>query len=608
MCGIAGMLGVADDGRLGRMLSRLTHRGPDDEGRFVDGDGGVAMGARRLSIVDLSNGSQPISNEDGTVAVAFNGEIYNHASLRSELEAAGHRFRTDCDTEVLVHLWEEHGVEMPERLEGMFAFSIWDAADETLFLCRDRLGIKPLFVHEGADELLWGSEVVALLAAGIDVSVDPRSLYRYFSFRYTPQPDTLIDSIEKLPPGHSLTVRNGETTERQYWSLDQRPVSGSVDDVAGRVRTLLEASVRKRLMGDVPVGAFLSGGLDSSAVVGLMSRHVDDVRTYSIGFADDAVDESDEARFVADEFGTDHTEVRVDLSSMDAFGDVVRHYGEPLADPAMLPTLLLSERASRDLKVVLTGEGADELFGGYDRYRRVSSHQPVVERVPDAVLDAVGAAGDHVGSYGKYFRYLASLKDADTAVVADARWYEASPKAYLDGVPDDDFADVTATIGDRDEPLKRMEAFDMRYRLPDHLLYKVDHTTMAASLEARVPYLDHALVELLARVPRETKLGSGPYKPVLRRAVEDVVPERVMNRSKHGFTVPVGEWFEQGHEGIEAWLTEEKIERTPHLETATVLDMWTRHRRGRTDYRMPLWKCLNYVAWYHTHLADRGDQ
>lgn len=603
MCGIAGILGVADDNRLGRMLSCLVHRGPDDEGRFVNGEDGVAMGARRLSIVDLSNGSQPISNENGTVTVAFNGEIYNHEALRSELETAGHRFQTDCDTEVLVHLWEEHGVEMPERLDGMFAFSIWDAEAKTLFLCRDRLGIKPLFVYEGEDELLWGSEVTSLLSAGIDASVDLRSLYRYFSFRYTPQPDTLLSSVKKLPPGRSLTVRNGETTERQYWSLDQRPRSESLADVANRVRDVLESSVRKRLMGDVPVGAFLSGGLDSSAIVGLMSRHVDDVRTYSIGFADDSVDESDEARFVADEFGTDHTEVRVDLSSMDAFGDVVQQYGEPLADPAMLPTLLLSERANQDLKVVLTGEGADELFGGYDRYRRVSSHQPVVGWLPDSILDTIGAIGDHAGNYHKYFRYVSSLKDAGTAVVADAQWYEDSPKSYFDSVPEDDFSDIKTTISGRDESLKQMEAFDVRYRLPDHLLYKIDHATMAASLEARVPYLDHALVELLAGVPRETKLGTGPYKPVLRRAVEDVVPERVLNRSKHGFTVPVGEWFKQGHDGIEAWLTEANIERTPYLEASAVLDMWSRHRRGRTDYRMPLWKCLNYVAWYHTHLA-----
>ncbi|MFB6107492.1 MAG: asparagine synthase (glutamine-hydrolyzing) [Haloplanus sp.] len=605
MCGIAGMLGTADTRRLGRMLSSIVHRGPDDEGRFVDEGDGVAMGARRLSIVDLSNGSQPMSNEDGTVTVAFNGEIYNHEALRAELETEGHCFRTNCDTEVLVHLWEEDGVDMPTRLEGMFAFSIWDSDAETLFLCRDRLGIKPLFVHRGVDELVWGSEVAAILAAGVDASVDPRSLYRYFSFRYTPQPDTLLDSVEKLPPGHSLTVRDGEAVRRQYWRLDQRPTTGSLDDVASRVRDRLEASVRKRLMGDVPVGAFLSGGLDSSAVVGLMSQVVDDVRTYSIGFDDESVDESGAAQFVADEFGTDHTEVRVDLSSMEAFGDVIRRYGEPLADPATLPTLLLAERASRDLKVVLTGEGADELFGGYGRYRRVSNHQPVVERVPGPLLDAVGTVGAHAGRYGKYFRYLSSLGDEGTAVVEDARWYEDPPETYLDGVPVDDFEDIKAAIDDRDDQLKRMEAFDVRYRLPDHLLYKVDHTTMAASIEARVPYLDHGIVELMAGVPKRTKLDAGAYKPVLRRAVDDVVPDRVLDRSKHGFTVPVGEWFKEGHEVIEAWLTEENLARTPHLDAGTVLDMWERHRRERREYRMPLWKCLNYVAWYHTHLLDR---
>jgi asparagine synthase (glutamine-hydrolysing) len=604
MCGIAGVLDIPDEGRLGRMLSSLTHRGPDDEGRFTDPTGPLSMGARRLSIVDLDGGAQPISNEDGTVTVAFNGEIYNYEPLRAALEAEGHRFETDCDTEVLVHLWEEYGADMPTHLHGMFAFSIWDSETETLFLCRDRLGIKPLFVHESDEGLVWASELAAVLESGIDVAVDPRSVYRYFSFRYTPQPDTLVESVRKLPPGHSLTVRGGQTAQRRYWSLDQTPTDASVDELADRVRDHLEASVRKRLMGDVPVGAFLSGGLDSSAVVGLMTREVDDVRTYSIGFEDDSVDESAEARFVAEEFGTDHTEARVDLDSMETFGRVVERFGEPLSDPASLPTLLLADRASEDLKVVLTGEGADELFGGYDRYRRLVRHQPIVGHAPAAVLKTAKSVGDHAGEYGKYFRYLSSLRDVDTAVIEAARWYEPDPGTYLTDIPRDDFSDVRASMGDRSEPLKRMEAFDVTYRLPDQLLYKVDHTTMAASLEARVPYLDHELVELAARVPASVKLD-GRYKPLLRRAVSDVVPDRVMQRSKHGFTVPIGRWFREGHDGIEAWLTEGKVAAAPYLSVDDVFEMLSAHRRGDADHQMRLWKVLSYVTWYHTHIQDR---
>lgn len=605
MCGIAGFVDAPDDRRLGRMLSALTHRGPDDEGRYVDRDGGVSMGARRLSIVDLEGGAQPISNENGTVTVAFNGEIYNHAALRRDLRAEGHRFETGCDTEVLVHLWEEHGTDMPTHLDGMFAFSIWDADRETLFLCRDRLGVKPLFVHEGDERVVWASELAAILAAGVETSVDPSSVYRFFSFRFTPQPDTLVDSVRKLPPGHSLEVSDGETIRRRYWTLDRTPTDASFDELATRVRDLLERSVRRRLMGDVPVGAFLSGGLDSSAVVGLMTRELDDVRTFSVGFDDDGVDESAEARHVAETFGTNHTETRVDLSSMATFGDVVRRFGEPLADPATLPTLLLAERASEDLKVVLTGEGADELFGGYDRYRRVARDQPAVGRIPSTLLRTAGAVGDHAGDYAKYFRYLASLRDLDTAVIESARWYERDPAAYLRGVPDDDLADVRAAMAGRAEPLQRMEAFDVTYRLPDQLLYKIDHTTMAASLEARVPYLDHALVELAAGVGKRHKLDAGGYKPLLRAAVEDVVPDRVLRRSKHGFTVPVGRWFREGHDGIEGWLTEKKVAATPYLSVDDVFSMLTAHRRGDADHPMKLWKSMNYVAWYHVHIRDR---
>lgn len=602
MCGIAGLLSGADDDRLGMMLDSLVHRGPDDEGRFLDDVNGVAMGARRLSIVDLEGGAQPISNEDGTVTVAFNGEIYNYDNLRSDLLNKGHSFKTHCDTEVLVHLWEEFGVEMPRHLEGMFAFSIWDSELKKLFLCRDRLGIKPLYVYHSNDDLIWASEMAAILAADIDAAVDPRSVYRYFSFHHTLHPDTIVDSVKKLPPGHSLTVHEGDLVRRQYWELDQTPTTTSFNDLADRVRELLERSVQKRLMGDVPVGAFLSGGLDSSAIVALISQEVDDIKTFSIGFQNEAVDESDKARHVAETLGTDHTEVNVDLSSMGTFGDIVRQFGEPLADPAMLPTQILARFASDELKVVMTGEGADELFGGYTRYRRVSRHQPTVGRVPGAFLDAAGTLSDYAGRYDRHFRYLASLKNPEMAAIESKRRYQPDPDSYLKEVTGDDFADLRDSIDGQSSAMKKLEAFDIKYHLPDRLLYKVDHTTMATSLEARVPFLDHELVELASSIPAEVKLN-GEYKPILRAAVGDLVPDRTLERSKQPFVVPVDDWFRQDHDGITKWLTEEKVAQTPHLSTAAVFDAYDEHRRGTRDNSLLLWKYLNYIAWYHTHLA-----
>jgi asparagine synthase (glutamine-hydrolysing) len=502
---------------------------------------------------------------------------------------------------VLVHLYEEHGVEMPEYLEGMFVFSIWDSNSETLFLCRDRIGIKPLYIYQADDQLIWGSEMAAILAADVDVCVDPESLYRYFSFHHTLHPNTIVDSVQKLPPGHSLTVHHGDKVQRQYWELDPTQTNASFDDLASCVRDMLEESVRKRLMGDVPVGAFLSGGLDSSAIVALMSQETDNIRTFSIGFQDETIDESAKARTVAETFGTEHTELTVDLSDMSTFADVVQQFGEPLADPAMLPTAILANRASEDLKVVMTGEGADELFGGYTRYRRLARDEPTLSRTPGPLLDAARCVRNYTDRYDTHFRYLASFKNPETATIEAKRRYQPDPNRYLEDIPEDDFADVKDTIDGQPSAMKKLETFDIKYHLPDRLLYKVDHTTMAASLEARVPFLDRELVELAASIPADIKLN-GRYKPILRAAIKDLVPDQTLERTKQGFNVPIDEWFRQDHDGITQWFTEDKITRTPYLSVDSVLDTYDEHRQGNADNRVLLWKYLNYIAWYHTHL------
>ena len=608
MCGIVGVYGD-EATAIDEMLDCIPHRGPDDTGQFVDESVPLAMGAQRLSIVGLDSGSQPVFNEDGSVGVVFNGEIYNYPTLRSELEASGHTFETDCDTEVLVHLWEEAGPDFPERLNGMFAFSLWDRNQETLFLARDRLGIKPLYVAYRDGRVVWGSEIPALLAAGVDRTVDERAVYNYFSLKYSPWPRTLFESIEKVPPGTSVQVSDDGVDRRRYWHLEATPRDMSKQSAVERTRSLLETSVERRLMADVPVGAFLSGGLDSTAVVGLLDeRTTAPVQTFSVGFQGDRYDESSEARWVADHFGTDHSELTVDLSSMDAFGDVVRHFGEPLSDPAMLPTAMLAAHASDSVKVVLTGEGADELFAGYDYFRRLSRDRGRFGRLPSVAFTIADIAEQLTPAGAKYLRYLASLQSDEEAILSWARGYGTLPEAYLDTDHSPETSGLRELVQEAIEngatdTLQRVSAFYIRHWLADDLLYKVDHTTMAASLEARVPFLDHELAEFVYSVPSEYKLD-GSYKPLLNSAVSDVVPDRIRAREKHGFQVPIRRWFRESHEAIDRWLTEDRVAAAPYLDADRVFTLLSAHQSERADHRGALWKTLNYVAWYHVHARE----
>jgi asparagine synthase (glutamine-hydrolysing) len=618
MCGIAGVYDTSgvDAALLDPMLDCITHRGPDEAGRHVESDGALAMGMRRLSIVDLAGGSQPIYNEDGTVAVVFNGEIYNHESVRSALERAGHEFTTASDTEVLVHGWEEYGRRLPEHLDGMFAFAIWDADARRFFLARDRFGIKPLYYAHGEDgaggsRLVWGSELPAVLAAGAGTGIDRRAVYNFFSLRYSPGPRTLVSGVRKLPPGTSMTVGpDGGVDRRQYWQLPARQREIGFDAAAERVSELLERAVERRLMADVPVGAFLSGGLDSSAIAALAAKHHDEtLKTFSIGFPGQPQDESDEAAFVADSLGTDHHRHAVDLDSMELFGDLVTHYGEPLADPAALPTMLLSRVARDQVKVVLTGEGADELFAGYRRHRLLPRGRRMARHLPAAVFRAAGEMADRLpderAGVRRYARFVASLESDETAVLdADRGYSDIRPDRYLDTWTDPRDSGLVDLVRDsfehaEDETLQRLCAFDITRWLPDDLLYKVDHASMAASLEARVPFLDHRLVAFAHSVPGDLKTGG--YKRLLNAAVADVVPERTRQRLKHGFNVPVSDWFRRDHEAISGWLSPDRVESTPYLDAGELSALRTAHRDGAADHGMTLWKCLTYVAWYHQH-------
>jgi asparagine synthase (glutamine-hydrolysing) len=390
-----------------------------------------------------------------------------------------------------------------------------------------------------------------------------------------------------------------------YWNLCPSTFEGTFEDAAGEIRELLEKSVKDRLMADVPVGAFLSGGLDSSTIVGIMSQQVDDLHTYSIGFNDDRFNESPEAELVADHFGTNHQTISVDLSSMDLFSELIAHNGEPLADPAALPTLLLSQRANEDVKVVLTGSGADEIFGGYGYYRLLSQHRKMFDWMPEVCFRLANALADNSPVGSNYFKHFGSLASDEQAYLQSwrrsnvpvAEFINAGVESELLSLIEDSFPQAIS-----DDTFQRISAYDLKHYVPDNLLYLVDSTTMAASIEGRVPFLDHKFVEFTYGVPPKLKTN-GEYKPLLREAVSDLLPERTLNRSKQAFNVPIGRWFREDHASIDRWLSGSKLDQLPYVDRSQSEQIWSEHRSGNADHPGTLWRLLNYSAWYHTYVT-----
>lgn len=605
MCGIVGAYGWADRDGLSEMLDCIAHRGPDGVGTAIGDD--VMLGARRLSIIDLARGDQPMSNEDGTVTVVFNGEIYNHEELREDLRDRGHKFVSRCDTEVLVHLWEEYGRKMVPKLSGMFAFSIWDQNESSVFLARDRLGIKPLYYAKMDHGLVWGSEVQPLLEAGVDRTVDERTVRQFFTFKYTPWSQTLLSDVQKLEPGTWLSMDEDGIERGRYWTLQAETVSGGVESITSTVRNRLEQSVEDRLMADVPVGAFLSGGLDSSAIVGLAAERVEDLNTYSIAFEQSRHDERSEASFVANYFGTNHHEIEVDLTSMDMFETVVEHFGEPLANATALPSYLMAETASDDVKVALSGTGADELFAGYHHLNSLPKQRRRYGGFPRFVYRIASATGNRTLTPQRVRNYASAFAALESDEKAYLHGWPGNPRT-LSRLLDTDVThkEVERRLGeafddiDGTDTFDTYSSFDITQYLQNDLLYKTDQTTMAASIEGRVPFLDHELVEFSYGIPEKYKVD-GSYKPILRRAVDDVLPERTRKRTKKHFSVPINSWFQRDDlAAINQWLTEEKLKPVPYISVREVFDTWTEHQQQQANHASELWRTINYVSWYHT--------
>lgn len=619
MCGIAGFVYFdaahpVDERELRAMAAAIRHRGPDDEGLFVDGPAGLVM--RRLSIIDVAGGHQPIFNEDRSVAVVFNGEIYNYADLRARLEAHGHRFATNCDTEVLVHAYEEWGDTCPEHLQGMFAFAAWDIRARSLFIARDRLGKKPLYYFRDGRRLVFASEIKSLLAcADVPRTLSVKALDAYLTLGYVPAPDTLFEGIAKLPAGHSFRLSGAEVSVRPYWDLrfDGPPAGGSFEDQRSEVRRLLEESVRIRLRSDVPLGAFLSGGIDSSIIVGLMSRLMGrPVETFSVGFEEESLNELPYAGIIARHFRSHHHEIVVRDCTPDLMDRLVWHMDEPVSDPAALPTLIVSDLARRHVTVVLTGEGGDELFAGYDYYRidrQAMRYRVLPQALSRALLPAAARAVNGLIGRPRYhdrtiWHWELPASAGMLAWVAvftdDERDRVCSPALVerLDGEAARVFSSAFARSGANDR-LHRLMYTDTKVWLPDDLLMKVDKMSMAASIEARAPYLDHVLMEYVASIPAVNKLRGDIPKLIVKQIAEEFLPREIVHRPKHTFDVPVGKWLLGPLSDLTRDIVREGVlPGVSWFDAGYILGpLWADLAAGKPGVARQVWSLLNLGLW-----------
>lgn len=621
MCGISGKLyfnrdRVVDPEVIRCMSAALAHRGPDGGDVYVKGP--VGLGHRRLAIIDLSeDGRQPMANEDGSVMITFNGEIYNFTELRKELEEKGHVFRSRSDTEVIIHLYEEMGLECVKRLRGMFAFAIWDENKRHLLLARDRVGEKPLYYYLDSDQVVFGSEIVALLQdRSVPVQPDPEAIWRYLHLMFIPSPLSGFQAIRKLPPAHYLLVADGEVQIRRYWALDySTKVHASLreEDLCEMLIAELREAVRMRLVSDVPLGAFLSGGIDSSAIVALMAQCVDiPIKTFSISFGGKAYNEAPFARLVARRLGTDHQEYEITPNAVEVLRKLIEHYGEPFADPAAIPTYYLSMLARKHVTVALSGDGGDENFAGYRRYRvfqraDVSNLLPSTARrfikwvalrlrknSPESLSARAGRQLTVLLEEGAD-RYVASVNVQEDWIgwLCTPEYLElVGPGQMLSGM-------AMSQSGRLGNPLDEMLRMDTEVLLPDNMLTKVDIASMANSLEVRAPMVDHHVMQLAASLPTRLKLKGAIGKYILRKAVRGLIPDEVIERRKHGFDVPVDEWLRGDLKELACdLLLGKQLRDRGQLNAGHVRYLVGEHVKKRADVGWLLWRLLILELWY----------
>jgi len=621
MCGIAGMVSfdgppvALDDVR--RMCAALVHRGPDDEGFYLAPEAGLGM--RRLSIIDLETGRQPVRNEDGTVWAVFNGEIYNFQELREGLEQRGHSFYTGTDTEVIVHLYEERGARCVDELRGMFAFAVWDERARSLLLARDRVGIKPLYYWHSGGRLAFASEVKALLQLPcVERAINWTSLGHVLAFLGTPRAESIVQGIHKLEPGAVLTVSATSGVRVQsYWKLEWAPDYGrSEAELAEELRGRLEESVRMHMVSDVPLGAFLSGGVDSSAVVATMARSSPrPVKTFSIGFMEDHFNELSHARTVARALGTEHHELVLEPDVLSIVDDLVWHLDEPFGDSSAIPTYMVSKLAAEHVTVVLSGDGGDELFGGYDRYLAEARMRRLSRAVPRALRRVLGALASRApeGTRGRNFvrhvaldgfaRYL----DVNTFFPLSDQRGLLQPDVFDLVAAQDPWREAAAHLASANGHwLTSAQNLDFNAYLPVDILPKVDRMSMAHSIEARVPLLDHRLIEFAATIPPELKLRDGTTKYLFKRALRGLLPDEIIDRPKQGFAIPLGRWF-RGRPGdfVRDLLLSARTRQRGIFKPSYVEGLLERHQ-SRRDVALHLWTLISFELWARRFLDDGG--
>ena len=630
MCGLSGVFRwdskpVAPE-LLKRMTDALIHRGPDDEGFYIPATSHktqIGLGFRRLSIIDLSGGHQPMASADGSCHIVFNGEIYNFQELRSDLEKQGRTFRSKSDTEVILHLYQMYGKDCVQRLRGMFAFAIWDERKKQLFAARDRVGKKPFFYARTGNALYFASEMKALLEADeVRREVRLDSIPLYFTYQFIPSPRTIFKDVQRLPPAHTLTCgENGDLSVERYWTLKHLPPTRqSVNEICQELRHHLRESVRLRLISDVPLGAFLSGGLDSSAVVGLMAQEMGrPVKTFSIGFEESGFSELDYARQVARHFKTDHHEFVVKPQMTEILPKLAWHYDQPFADPSALPSYYVAEQTRNHVTVALNGDGGDENFGGYLRYQadrlfHIASRLPMAARRPIAALSRSVPPALQKNFYLRSLARAGSVLDSTPEAFnfglfcyfnqeAQEKLYDRELANIIQLNPVQNYFDSLYRESDSEEWLDQVLHCDASGYLPDCLLVKVDIASMANSLEARSPLLDHKLMEYAARIPSSLKVKVNGGKWIFKKAMEGFVPDDILRRRKMGFGIPVNDWFRGPLKSfLKDHLLDAKARQRGYFKAGEVERLVSEHERGAKSHGYKLWALLMFELWNRVYV------
>ena len=627
MCGILGILSSNPQHftYANEQLKCIIHRGPDEQGVWSSTP--VLLGNCRLSIIDLAGGSQPMFNEDKSCCIVYNGEVYNFQDLRSQLQSKGHTFRTESDTEVVLHAYEEWGTECLKRFNGMFAFGIWDGRKGELFVARDRIGEKPLYYYWDGNRLIFASEIKAIVAdPSVPRTINPRGLVNFLKYGHAVAPDTMYRNIHKLLPGNYLLAKGAKIRTEEYWDVGDEPqvaddVTLTESEYSSRICSLLEDSVRRRMVADVPVGAFLSGGIDSSAIVALMKRHATGrVKTFSLGFGiGGPYNELSDARAVATYLDTEHYELQADhLDMVSLLQKLVYQYDEPFGDAANFPVYLLSEFARKEVKVVLAGEGGDELFGGYRRYVADQVAQRY-QALPRFFIEGVlPRAAGMLPRFRRLKRISTTLPIHDPALRYSA-WLEVFTREMqgmlLSQTWSKEIADYDSSWqyshyyhkkmnrGSDLDHLNRLMYVDLKTWLPDTFMEKVDKATMAFGLEGRLPFLDHRLVELAFQIPSKLKIRGRTTKRILKQAVGHLLPMQVLTKPKHGFAVPTDPWFRgELKEFVFETLLDERSKRRGYFNHAYIEKLYNLHRSGKEVYDNALWLLLNFELWHRTFI------